>query len=114
MVKPSATEYPDYYTIVKTPMDLTTIKNRIDKHLYGSHEVFEADFYLMVSNAHLYNHPQSLVYHDANEIEKLVRSKLKRIKNKTFEELAQDYEFAKEQHRIRSKARKEKKRAKLE
>lgn len=111
MEKPSAEDYPDYYDFVKVPMDLYTIKTRIDRHLYMSHSQFEDDFKLMVSNAHTYNHPQSLVYHDANEIDKFVKSKMKRVKQKTLPQLAEEYEVARQQHKVRSKARKEKKRS---
>lgn len=109
--KPSAVDYPDYYTIVKTPMDLATIKLRIDKHIYGSHAQFEDDFKQMVANAQLYNHPQSLVYYDALEIDKFVKAKMKRVRQKTIEQLTEEYEVAKQQHKMRSKARKEKKRS---
>ncbi|TMW58329.1 hypothetical protein Poli38472_011917 [Pythium oligandrum] len=114
MEKPSAIEYPDYYDFVKNPMDLATIKMRIDRHLYASHQQFEEDFKLMVSNSHTYNHPQSLVYHDANEIDKYVQSRLKRVRSKTMDQLMVEYETAKQQHKARSKARKEKKRARHE
>ncbi|KAF4325303.1 hypothetical protein BBO99_00000378 [Phytophthora kernoviae] len=109
--KPSAMDYPDYYTIVKHPMDLATIKMRIDKYIYASHTHFETDWNLMVSNAQLYNHPQSLVVFDALEIEKCITSKLKPLRLKTAEQLAADYETAKHDHKRRSKARKEKKRS---
>lgn len=111
MEKPSAIDYPDYYTIVHKPMDLATIKDRIDRHVYASHEAFEADFKQMVSNAQLYNHPESLVYYDALEIDKLVTSKLKRVRQKPIDQLTNEYEQAKQQHKARSKARKEKKRS---
>ncbi|DAZ92971.1 TPA: hypothetical protein N0F65_006292 [Lagenidium giganteum] len=109
--KPSALDYPDYYTIIKRPMDLATIKTRIDKHLYNSHEMFEDDFKLMVANAQLYNHPESLVYYDAIEIDKFVKSKLKRVRQRSLEQLTEDYEAARQQHKMRSKARKDKKRS---
>ncbi|KAI9910904.1 hypothetical protein PsorP6_010837 [Peronosclerospora sorghi] len=108
--KPSAMDYPDYYTIVKEPMDLTTIKERLDKHYYASHEQFEEDFNLMVSNAQLYNHPESLVVYDALEIDKCVKAKMKPLHLKTMAQIAAAYEKAKKDHKRRSKNRKEKKR----
>lgn len=111
MEKPSALDYPDYYSIVKHAMDLGTIKSRIDKHQYASHAQFEADFNLMVANSQLYNHPQSLVVYDALEIDKFVKSKMKRVRQKTLEQLTDEFEAAKQQHKARSKARKDKKRS---
>ncbi|KAL7679180.1 putative bromodomain, helicase, Helicase/SANT-associated domain, snf2, ATP coupling [Plasmopara halstedii] len=108
--KPSAVEYPDYYTIVQQPMDLLTIKARLDEYNYASHDEFEADFNLMVGNAQLYNHPESLVVLDALEIDKCVKTKMKPLRLKTMEQIAAAYEKAKKDHKRRSKNRKDKKR----
>ncbi|ETL48775.1 hypothetical protein L916_01660 [Phytophthora nicotianae] len=110
MEKPSAVDYPDYYTIVKEPMDLATIKARLDMYYYASHDQFEADFNLMVGNAQLYNHPESLVVFDALEIDKCVKTKMKPLHLKTMEQIAAAYEKAKKDHKRRSKNRKDKKR----
>ncbi|OQR89442.1 chromatin structure-remodeling complex subunit snf21, partial [Thraustotheca clavata] len=76
--KPLAVDYPDYYTIVKNPMDLLTIESRIDS--YTSFDEMEQDFRLMFENAQLYNHKDSLVYHDAVEMSKVMKSKLRSVK----------------------------------
>ncbi|KAE8881411.1 Chromatin structure-remodeling complex subunit [Phytophthora fragariae] len=110
MEKPSAADYPDYYGIVKHPMDLVTIKMRLDKYYYESHEQFEADFNLMISNAQLYNYPESVVVYDALEIDKCVKAKMKPLHLKTMEQITAAYEKAKKDHKRRSKARKDKKR----
>uniref|UniRef100_M4C5P4 Uncharacterized protein n=1 Tax=Hyaloperonospora arabidopsidis (strain Emoy2) TaxID=559515 RepID=M4C5P4_HYAAE len=108
--KPSAVDYPDYYTIVKHPMDLITIKARLDDYFYTSHDQFEDDFNLMVGNAQLYNHPDSLVVFDALEIDKCVKSKMKPLRLRTMEQIAVAYEKAKKDHKRRARNRKEKKR----
>ncbi|KAK8622672.1 hypothetical protein V6N13_117578 [Hibiscus sabdariffa] len=45
----------DYYTIVKHPMDLGTVKTRLNKNLYKSPREFAEDVRLTFSNAMLYN-----------------------------------------------------------
>ncbi|KAL4333350.1 hypothetical protein GQ457_07G015000 [Hibiscus cannabinus] len=45
----------DYYTIVKHPMDLGTVKTRLNKNLYKSLWEFAEDVRLTFSNAMLYN-----------------------------------------------------------
>ncbi|XP_039072200.1 transcription factor GTE4-like [Hibiscus syriacus] len=45
----------DYYTIVKYPMDLGTVKTRLNKNLYKSPREFAEDVRLTFSNAMLYN-----------------------------------------------------------
>ncbi|KAE8874783.1 hypothetical protein PF003_g41088 [Phytophthora fragariae] len=83
---------------------------RLDKYYYESHEQFEADFNLMISNAQLYNYPESVVVYDALEIDKCVKAKMKPLHLKTMEQITAAYEKAKKDHKRRSKARKDKKR----
>ncbi|KAE8692691.1 hypothetical protein F3Y22_tig00110831pilonHSYRG00466 [Hibiscus syriacus] len=45
----------DYYSVIKNPMDLGTIKTRIAKNFYGSPLDFAADVRLTFNNAMLYN-----------------------------------------------------------
>ncbi|KDO33058.1 hypothetical protein SPRG_01873 [Saprolegnia parasitica CBS 223.65] len=78
--KPSAEDYPDYYTIVSTPMDLMTIDARISSGAYTSFDAIEADFRLMFENAQRYNHKDSLVHHDAVEMAKVMKTKLRSLK----------------------------------
>lgn len=111
LARPSAVEYPDYYSIVTRPMDLGTIRKRVDALRYATHGELEADVRQMAANAQMYNHPQSLVVFDALEIERFVRAKLKRVRAKTDAQLAEEVEDARQQHKKRARARKDKKRA---
>ncbi|OQR99271.1 chromatin structure-remodeling complex subunit snf21-like protein [Achlya hypogyna] len=81
--KPSATDYPDYYTIVTTPMDLKTIDARIAAGAYATFDALEADFRLMFENAQRYNPKESLVHHDAVEMAKVMKTKLRAVKGLT-------------------------------
>lgn len=114
MAKPSAIEYPDYYQIIKHPISLGVIKERIDGHLYSDHAMFADDFRLMVENAQVYNPSTALVVQDALAIDRYIQRQLQQIQAKSFSQLTQEYQVARQQHRQRSRARKEKKRAKLE
>lgn len=46
---------PDYYEIIKKPMDLSTIMAKIDLHLYTNAAAFMDDILLICSNALEYN-----------------------------------------------------------
>lgn len=46
-------EAPDYYEIIKNPMDLATMGKRL--HLYRSLDEFKSDVDLIVSNCRIYN-----------------------------------------------------------
>ncbi|RQM28953.1 hypothetical protein B5M09_002311 [Aphanomyces astaci] len=78
-MKPSK-KHKDYYNIVQHAMDLQTIEDRIESDEYTSFAMLERDFKLMFDNAQLYNHRDSLVYHDAAEMAKVVKSKLNAFK----------------------------------
>ncbi|KAJ7590977.1 hypothetical protein C8J56DRAFT_548883 [Mycena floridula] len=55
-------EAPDYHDIVKRPMDLKTIKNRIKEGIITNTLEFERDICLMFANAMMYNRPNSEIY----------------------------------------------------
>lgn len=62
---PSKSEYPDYYNIIKKPIDMIKILSKITNQLYQTIEEMCADFCLMFENACVYNEPSSVLYKDA-------------------------------------------------
>lgn len=61
-------EVPDYHDIVKRPMDLKTIKNRIRDGIISNSLEFQRDVYLMFANAMVYNRPGSTLYAMAEDV----------------------------------------------
>ncbi|QRV87412.1 bromodomain associated protein [Ceratobasidium sp. AG-Ba] len=61
-------EAPDYYEIVRRPMDLKTVKGRIKDGLVSSTDHFKRDVYLMFANAIMYNRPGTSVNDIAAEM----------------------------------------------
>jgi bromodomain-containing protein 8 len=61
-------EAPDYYDIIKRPMDLKTIKARIRDGQIASSDEFQRDVYLMFANSLMYNRPGSDIYNMAEEV----------------------------------------------
>ena len=59
---------PDYYTVVKQPMDLKLIKQRIKEGLIASSVELRCAFSLMYANALMYNQPGTEVHRMANEM----------------------------------------------
>jgi len=51
----SEKEIPDYYLVVKRPMDLASMRNKLKLHEYTSRQSFLDDLRVMVDNCHLYN-----------------------------------------------------------
>lgn len=68
---PSKLQYPDYYAIIKEPIDLRTIAQRIQMGHYKSISAMSKDIDLLAKNAKAYNEPGSQVYKDANTIKKV-------------------------------------------
>ncbi|XP_065324236.1 CREB-binding protein-like isoform X2 [Gordionus sp. m RMFG-2023] len=61
-VDPTMLQIPDYFQIIKTPMDLSTIKKKLDTGQYRDPWQYIEDIYLMFNNAYLYNRKTSRVY----------------------------------------------------
>ncbi|XP_038551466.1 polybromo 1, like isoform X2 [Micropterus salmoides] len=68
---PSKMHYPDYYAIIKEPIDLRMIAQRIQIGYYKSVNAMAKDIDLMAKNAKTYNEPGSQVFKDANTIKKV-------------------------------------------
>lgn len=61
-VDPSALGIPDYFDIIKKPMDLSTIKRKLDTGQYTDPWDYVDDVWLMFDNAWIYNRKTSRVY----------------------------------------------------
>ncbi|XP_007524738.2 bromodomain testis-specific protein [Erinaceus europaeus] len=70
---------PDYYNIIKKPMDLNTIKKRLEHKYYVTASECIEDFNTMFSNCYLYNKPGDDIVLMAQTLEKLFRQKLSQM-----------------------------------
>ncbi|KAJ4485637.1 hypothetical protein J3R30DRAFT_3440949 [Lentinula aciculospora] len=68
-VDPIRDHAPDYFTIIKQPMDLYTMGSKLEQGMYKDRFEFQADFRLMVANAKQYNTPGSFVHNEAISLE---------------------------------------------
>lgn len=73
---------PDYFTVIKHPMDLGTVKRRIDSGEYTSPLVFASDVRLTFSNAMTYNPPGNDVHIMAKTLSKFFEARWKAIEKK--------------------------------
>uniref|UniRef100_A0A6B2EAH9 Putative chromodomain-helicase dna-binding protein n=1 Tax=Phlebotomus kandelakii TaxID=1109342 RepID=A0A6B2EAH9_9DIPT len=65
MKLPSKRELPDYYEIIKKPLDIKKILQRIDDGKYMDFSDLERDFIQLCQNAQIYNEETSLIYADS-------------------------------------------------
>ncbi|XP_013864490.1 protein polybromo-1 [Austrofundulus limnaeus] len=78
---PSKMQYPDYYAIIKEPIDLKIIAQKIQLGHYRSVSAMAKDIDLLVKNAKTYNEPGSQVFKDANTIKKIFAQKKSEIEH---------------------------------
>uniref|UniRef100_T1ITD1 Very low-density lipoprotein receptor n=1 Tax=Strigamia maritima TaxID=126957 RepID=T1ITD1_STRMM len=62
---PSKRDLPDYYDLIKKPVDFKKIKQRIKEHKYRTLDDLEKDIMLLCKNAQTYNVEGSLIYEDS-------------------------------------------------
>ncbi|CAO1620756.1 unnamed protein product [Jaminaea pallidilutea] len=73
---PSRGDYPDYYKIITAPISLKEIASKVHSRDYASPFAFISDVRVMLANAKYYNEQGSLVWNDADTIEKHVERRL--------------------------------------
>eukprot|EP00834_Sanchytrium_tribonematis_P000416 NODE_8_length_66115_cov_0.981823.p1 type:complete len:1761 gc:universal NODE_8_length_66115_cov_0.981823:12928-18210(+) len=74
-IDPVALGIPDYFNVIKQPMDLQTIYTRLNNNEYGEVTKFRDDVILMLQNCYTFNSPGIQVYQDANTLESFFRQK---------------------------------------
>lgn len=58
---PSKKDLPDYYDVIKQPMDFKRIKQKLKENKYGTIEEINSDINILCNNAQIYNMDGSLV-----------------------------------------------------
>eukprot|EP01098_Paradermamoeba_levis_P008621 TRINITY_DN3570_c0_g1_i1.p1 TRINITY_DN3570_c0_g1~~TRINITY_DN3570_c0_g1_i1.p1 ORF type:complete len:275 (+),score=40.23 TRINITY_DN3570_c0_g1_i1:332-1156(+) len=86
-VDPVALNIPDYFDIIKTPMDFGTVKRQPESGYYDNHEEFADDMRLVFSNATTYNPPRSDIWIMANTLSELFEKKLGHAQKKMEEKI---------------------------
>ncbi|EGG12926.1 uncharacterized protein MELLADRAFT_46486, partial [Melampsora larici-populina 98AG31] len=74
-VDPVKLGVPEYLTIIKKPMDLSTIKQKLDRGEYKAGAAFAADFRLMLNNCFTFNPVGTPVYNFGKQLECLFEQK---------------------------------------
>ncbi|KRY78261.1 Protein polybromo-1 [Trichinella pseudospiralis] len=69
---PPKSDYPDYYDVIKKPIDLQKIQSRIMLGQYERLDALVADLALVFDNACKYNDPESQIYKDALMLQRVM------------------------------------------
>ncbi|XP_075436239.1 histone acetyltransferase KAT2A [Ascaphus truei] len=70
-------EAPDYYEIIRFPIDLKTMTERLKNRYYVTKKIFIADLQRIITNCREYNPPDSEYCKCASTLEKFFYFKLK-------------------------------------
>ncbi|KAG8080428.1 hypothetical protein GUJ93_ZPchr0007g5803 [Zizania palustris] len=73
---------PDYFDVIRNPMDLGTVKKKLTNKQYSSTDEFAADVRLTFSNAMKYNPPGNDVHNIADQLNRLFDSEWKLLERK--------------------------------
>ncbi|KAF9200282.1 hypothetical protein BGZ49_009503 [Haplosporangium sp. Z 27] len=81
---PDREDYPDYFVIIKNPLALSIIKERLNAREYedGNIDNFGIDLRTMTTNAKTYNRDGSMVFRDATTLESYIDVAIKALKSK--------------------------------
>lgn len=74
-VDPVALNIPDYFRVIKKPMDLSTIQNKLKTNQYDNANEFEADIRLMLANCFKFNPGGSAVHTMGRKVEEVFNKK---------------------------------------
>ncbi|KAI9279295.1 hypothetical protein BY458DRAFT_502620 [Sporodiniella umbellata] len=77
-VDPIRQGVPEYFTIIKKPMDLSTIQSKLRDDVYKSPFDMDKDMRLIFQNCYAFNPPDTYVYNEAKQLEELYKRDWKR------------------------------------
>lgn len=92
---PSRKELPEYYELIRKPVDFKKIKERIRNHKYRSLNDLEKDVMLLCQNAQTFNLEGSLIYEDSIVLQSVftsVRQKIEKEDDSEGEESEEEEE----------------------
>ncbi|XP_070764468.1 bromodomain testis-specific protein [Enoplosus armatus] len=69
----------DYHDIIKQPMDLSTIRKKMDQREYANAKEFAADVRLMFSNCYKYNPPSHEVVYMARKLQEVFEARYLKV-----------------------------------
>ncbi|XP_077105239.1 SWI/SNF-related matrix-associated actin-dependent regulator of chromatin subfamily A member 2 isoform X7 [Ranitomeya variabilis] len=78
---PSRKELPEYYELIRKPVDFKKIKERIRNHKYRSVSDLEKDVMLLCYNAQTFNLEGSQIYEDSIVLQSVFKSARQKLSN---------------------------------
>lgn len=86
-------EVPDYYEVIKEPMDLSTMEERLSNDMYPTPAEFIRDAMLIFDNCRAYNNETTSYAKNANKLQKFMYSQIKAIPEWSVSQLSRFFCF---------------------
>merc|ERR1712112_443359 len=109
---PSRKELPDYYEIIKRPVDIAKIQQRIDDEKYDDMSALQKDFMLLCTNTQQYNEDGSLIFEDSIVLQSVFTNARERLEQELDEPDDQEEENSRMSMGSTSSSKKSKKKDK--
>ena len=74
---PTKKELPEYYKVIKNPIDLSGIWFKIEDGTYNKIKDLENDFQLLCRNVQNYNEDESLIFQDSITLQSVFKKAIK-------------------------------------
>ncbi|XP_006881384.1 PREDICTED: probable global transcription activator SNF2L2 isoform X3 [Elephantulus edwardii] len=110
---PSRKELPEYYELIRKPVDFKKIKERIRNHKYRSLGDLEKDVMLLCHNAQTFNLEGSQIYEDSIVLQSVFKSARQKIAKEESEEESNQEDEEEEEEESESEAKSVKVKIKL-
>ncbi|EPZ30849.1 Acyl-CoA N-acyltransferase domain-containing protein [Rozella allomycis CSF55] len=77
----SKDEVPDYYDLIKDPMDLSTVEKNLESGKYSKLEIFKIDVQKIFDNCRIFNPETSQYYKCAERLESFFKDRMKDVED---------------------------------
>ncbi|KAK2911770.1 hypothetical protein Q8A67_003903 [Cirrhinus molitorella] len=101
---PSRKELPEYYELIRKPVDFKKIKERVRSHKYRSVSDLEKDVMLLCHNAQTYNLEGSQIYEDSIVLQSVFKSARQKIAREESDDDSNDDDDDEEESEEESKS----------
>lgn len=91
--EPVPLEVPNYHNMIKTPMDLLTMRKKVNNGEYTSLASFQDDFQVMIQNCSTYNDSKTIYYKEGKKLLKKGTDIIEKMR-KQLNRLAQKRKYA--------------------
>merc|ERR1719445_1648621 len=81
MKLPTRKELPDYYAVIRKPVDITKILTKIEDGKFDDMDALERDFMLLCANTQKYNEDGSLIHEDSIVLQSVFTNAREKLSN---------------------------------